>query len=174
MDYSQLNEWLTLTANLGVLVGIIFLIIEIKQNTELHKSDSRKAIVSNDQASLLVALEHHDIFRKLGEKETFSQADQYRLSFTFAIDLRNREFEYFQYKSGSLDEDTWKSYKDLILMNHATERGRIWWDKVGRDIVNPAFAEMIDKMLADNPDNGTWESLGNWDEGLSNELQSKQ
>jgi hypothetical protein len=50
LDYSQLNEWLTLNANLGVLVGIIFLIIEIKQNTELHKSDSRKAIVSNDQA----------------------------------------------------------------------------------------------------------------------------
>ncbi|MFT5571296.1 MAG: hypothetical protein ACI9FR_000210 [Cryomorphaceae bacterium] len=59
-------------------------------------------------------------------------------------------------------------------MNHATERGRIWWSKVGRDIVNPTFAEMVDQMLADNPDNGAWESLGNWDEGLSNELQSKQ
>lgn len=167
MDYSLLNEWLTLAANMGVLIGIVFLIIEVKQNTELHKSDSRKAILTNDQASLLVALENHDIFQKLGQSEPLSEADQYRLSFVFAIDLRNREFEYFQYKSGSLDEATWKSYKDLILMNHATERGRVWWDKVGRGIVNPKFSEMVDGMLANHPTDGTWDALGNWDEGLS-------
>lgn len=167
MDYSTLNQWLTLGANFGVLVGIVFLIVEIKQNTELHKSDSRKAIISNDQASLLVALENHDIFKKLGDAEILSQADQYRLSFIFAIDLRNREFEYFQYKSGSLDENTWKSYKDLILMNHATERGRVWWDKVGRGLVNPKFAELVDGMLAENANNGSWDELGNWDKGLS-------
>lgn len=167
MDFSQLNEWLTLGANCGVLIGIVFLIIEIRQNTELHRSDSRKAIISNDQTSLLVALDHHDIFRKLSQKEPLSQEDQYRLSFIFAIDLRNREFEYFQYKSGSLDENTWKSYKDLILMNHATAKGRVWWDKVGRGIVNPSFGEMVDGMLARHPENGTWDELGNWDEGQS-------
>lgn len=167
MDYSTLNQWLTLAANFGVLIGIVFLIIEIKQNTELHKSDSRKAIVSNDQASLLVALENHDIFKKLGEAEVLTQADQYRLSFIFAIDLRNREFEYFQYKSGSLDESTWQSYKDLILMNHATERGRVWWNKVGRGIVNPKFAELVDEMLKAHSTDSSWEELGNWDEGLS-------
>lgn len=168
MDYSQLNEWLTLAANFGVLIGIGFLIIEIKQNTEIHKSDSRKAIISNDQTSLLVALDNHDIFKKLGESAILSEEDQFRLSFAFALDLRNREFEYFQYKSGSLDEDTWQSYKDLILMNHATERGRVWWDKVGRGIVNPKFGELVDQMLSENPDNQTWDSLGNWDEGVSN------
>lgn len=167
MDFSQLNEWLTLAANMGVLIGIIFIIVEIKQNTEVHKSDSRKALVSNDQASLLVALDNVDIFQKMGEPDELSQADQYRLSFIFAIDLRNREFEYFQYQSGSLDEKTWQSYKNLILMNHATERGRVWWDKIGRDLVNPKFGEMVDKMLQDHPADETWGELGDWDEGLS-------
>ena len=171
MDYSTVNEWLTLGANLGVLVGIVFLIIEIKQNTELHRSDSRKAIVSNDQASLLVALENHDIFQKLGNSEPLSQADQYRLSFIFAIDLRNREFEYLQYKGGSLDENTWKSYKDLILMNHATERGRVWWEKVGKGIVNPTFGKMVDEMLTNHPQNLSWDELGNWDEGMPDTQQ---
>ena len=55
MDYPLLNEYFTLAANLGVLVGIVFLIVEIKQNTELLKSDSRKSIVSNDLVSVLVA-----------------------------------------------------------------------------------------------------------------------
>jgi hypothetical protein len=97
--------------------------------------------------------------KKLGEAEILSQVDQYRLSFVFAIDIRNREFEYFQYKRSSLDEATWKSYKDLILMNHATEQGRVWWEKIGRGIVNPKFGEMVDDMLANHPTDGTWDTL---------------
>jgi hypothetical protein len=103
----------------------------------------------------------------MGEPEPLSQADQFRLSFIFAIDIHNREFEYFQYQSGSLDENTWQSYKYLILINHATKRGCIWWDTVGREIVNVEFAKMVDDMLAKTPENGTWEALGNWDQGLT-------
>ena len=33
MEMEKLNQWLTLLANVGVLVGIVFLAIEIRQNT---------------------------------------------------------------------------------------------------------------------------------------------
>ncbi len=166
MELSQINEWLSLVANIGVLLGIAFLIVEIKQNTEAHRSDSRKALMANDQASLLVALDHTDIFTKMGQIEKLTQEDQYRLSFVYAIDLRNREFEYFQYKSGSLDEDSWKSYRNLILANHANERGRVWWNKVGRGLINPNFAKMVDEMLSNTPNDEMYDLLGSWDEGL--------
>jgi hypothetical protein len=60
VEISELKDWFTMAANLGVLLGIAFLIVEIKQNKAVHESDSRKAILSNDQTSLLVALDHHD------------------------------------------------------------------------------------------------------------------
>jgi len=63
MDCPPINKWFTLAGNLGILVDITFLITEIKQNIELHKSDSRKAIASNDQVSLLFALVNHDIIQ---------------------------------------------------------------------------------------------------------------
>ncbi|MFT6989064.1 MAG: hypothetical protein ACJASL_001030 [Paraglaciecola sp.] len=53
------------------------------------------------------------------------------------------------------------------MINHATKRGCIWWDTVGREIVNVEFAKMVDDMLAKTPENGTWEALGNWDQGLT-------
>ncbi len=37
MDSDRLNRWLTLGANLGVLVGIIFLAAEIRQNSDLAR-----------------------------------------------------------------------------------------------------------------------------------------
>jgi hypothetical protein len=50
--------------------------------------------------------------KKLGEAEVFSKANQYRLSFVFAIDICNREFEYFQYERGSFDEGNWDEGPD--------------------------------------------------------------
>ena len=37
MDTDKVNRWLTLTANLGILIGLVLLIVEIRQNTQgLH------------------------------------------------------------------------------------------------------------------------------------------
>ena len=32
MDTDRLNRWLTLGANIGVLIGIVLLVIEVRQN----------------------------------------------------------------------------------------------------------------------------------------------
>ena len=166
MTTSRLNEWLTLLTNVAVVAGIVFLAWEIQQNNDLLKSESRQALISNDQTSLLVALENVDIFQKLGQKEPLSAEDQYRLSFIYIVDLRNREFEYFQYENGLLDEETWVSYRNILVFNHSTPRGRAWWEKVGRTIVHPDFAAMIDEILAESPIIDIYDVAGNWDRGL--------
>lgn len=41
MDTHRANHWLTLAANLGVIVGIAFLILEIRQNSDIAKAQVR-------------------------------------------------------------------------------------------------------------------------------------
>ncbi len=38
MDTDKLNRLLTLTANLGILIGLVLLIVEIRQNTDLMRA----------------------------------------------------------------------------------------------------------------------------------------
>ena len=38
MDTDKFNRWLTLTANLGILIGLVLLIVEIQQNTDLMRA----------------------------------------------------------------------------------------------------------------------------------------
>lgn len=38
MDSDRLNKWLTLGANVGVLIGIILLVIELNQNRDMMRS----------------------------------------------------------------------------------------------------------------------------------------
>ena len=47
-----------------------------------------------------------------------------RLGFIFALDLRNREFDYFQLTHGLLGEQTWLADRHVVLINHSFGLGR--------------------------------------------------
>ena len=162
MNNSKVNEWLTLIANVAVVGGIIFLAIGIRQNNELLRSESRQALITNDVASLAANFQNADVFAKLVSDSEMSAEDQLRLSFMFALDLRNREFEYFQYINGLLDEQTWLAYRHVILINHSTGLGRTWWDEIGRGIVDPDFAMLVDELLADAEPDDTYKRMATW------------
>jgi hypothetical protein len=162
MNSSRVNDWLTLIANVAVVGGIVFLGIEIRQNNELLRSESRQALVTNDVASLAANFQNADVFAKLVSESEMSAEDQLRLSFMFALDLRNREFEYFQYINGLLDEQAWLAYRHVILINHSTGPGRKWWDEIGRGIVDPDFAKLVDELLLDAEPDDTYRRMATW------------
>lgn len=162
MNSSKVNEWLTLVANIAVVGGIIFLAIEIRQNNELLRSESRQALITNDVASLAANFQNADVFGKLVSDSEMSAEDQLRLSFMFALDLRNREFEYLQYVNGLLDEQTWLAYRHVILINHSTGLGRKWWNEIGRGIVDPDFAKLVDELLVDAEPDETYKRMATW------------
>lgn len=80
----------------------------------------------------------------------------------FTLDLRNREFEYFQYKNGLLDEETWLAYRHVIVINHSSELGKKWWNAVGRGIVDPTFAALIDDLLKNAEPDDTYVRMASW------------
>jgi hypothetical protein len=47
VDFDKLNKWLTLLANLGVVVGIVFLAFEIRSNTASNRIAIQSAFSSN-------------------------------------------------------------------------------------------------------------------------------
>ena len=49
MDTDRLNRWLTLGANVAVLTGIFFLVVEISQNTEMMRAQINQ---SRSEASM--------------------------------------------------------------------------------------------------------------------------
>ena len=162
MNTDVLNRWLTLVANLAVVGGIVFLAIEIRQNNELLRSESRQALVMNDVTSLAANFQNADVFSKLVSGGDMSAEDQLRLSFMYTIDLRNREFEYFQYTNGLLDEQTWLAYRHVLLINHSAGLGRKWWDEVGRSIVDPEFADLVNELLVDAEADETYKRMATW------------
>ena len=147
---------------IAVVATLIYLSTQIRQNNKLLSSDSRQTLVSNDLTSLISNVENSDVFAKLVSKELLSAEEQLRLSFFFALDLRNREFEYFEFKNGLLDEETWLSYRKVVLINHSTGLGKKWWEEIGRGIVDPEFAKQVDELLKNAVVDTTYVKMSKW------------
>ena len=162
MNWEAIGAVGEVVAALAVVVTLVYLSTQIRQNNKLLRSGSRQALVANDIASLTANLQNPDVFVKLVSSQSLSSEDQLRLSFMFALDLRNREFEYFQYVNGLLDEETWLSYRQVVLINHSSELGQKWWNEIGRGFVDPSFAEQIDTLLSSAEHDPTYKKMSSW------------
>ena len=162
MDWEAGAAIAEIIAAVAVIASLIYLSIQIHQNNELLRSGSRQTLVTNDLASLAANFSNADVFARYVAGQELSAEDQLRLSFMFTLDLRNREFEYFQYANGLLDEQAWLAYRHVVLINHSTGLGRAWWDQIGRGLVDPKFADLVDEMLVGAEPNETYKQMATW------------
>jgi len=107
MKSDDLNRWLSLGANIGVLIGIFLLVIELGQNREMMRAQIR-----NEMAQGLAWIATQDVndadyadLRRRGDNgEELSETERYQYRqyvFTF---FRFWENMHYQYRIGLYDE----------------------------------------------------------------------
>ena len=67
MNKDSLNTWLTLAANIGVLIGIIFLAVEIQQNTQAINRDIELSELDYNLGRFVESDHLPGIVEKIGE-----------------------------------------------------------------------------------------------------------
>ncbi len=119
MNLSKLNDWLTLASNIGVLVGIYFIWVELNQNELMIRAQ-----MSQERASLMVAnldtaansdyLPSIEAARRnfTTAKEWFSSLapdEQQRIRYLYLRDINDLRNQYFLYSQGFLAGEVWDS-----------------------------------------------------------------
>ena len=116
MSIDKINSWLTLVANLGVLVGIIFLAFELQQNTNISRSGEYRENVqeiNNWRALLASDPELTRIFSDYmqGDIDELSGNDQSRLYQLVQTLLGIYDNAYFSYQLGIMGESEWARFR---------------------------------------------------------------
>ena len=128
----KLNQWLTLIANLGVLVGIVFLAIEINQNTAALKIGAMQD-VSRAATELSLDTVHSDHLPEIIVKDLAGQQlapeEAYRLELYHFATMRNFETYYFQWQAGFIDEDLFRSRQFAFRGLLQQKSARSWWEE---------------------------------------------
>ena len=155
----KLNSWLTLFANCGVLVGIVFLAIEVNQNTEALERERSVNIASSfvqrneaiSDTMLAVALDPDFavLVERWRETGTASLSDDeiarvrfYEWSLIFML-----ESQLAQYEQGLLNEEYYEyQFKGVI---RRLGRG---WEELGLvEIQKPSLRNKIRSVLSEMP-----------------------
>lgn len=105
MDSRKINRWLTLGANIGVVLGIIFLAIELRQNNELLQSQASITYVQIRVGALENQLENPDLLEALYQARQGVQLeplDRQRLEVYYRLVFAMWDWEYGQYDDNLL------------------------------------------------------------------------
>lgn len=127
MNLDNLNRWLTLAANIGVLIGIFAVVTELRQTQTIMSAESsmQRAQFSRENASTVTQNRIGEITRKLENGEALSDEEFGRAKEFADRLLRHYEVMHYQNQLGILDSEIWvnnadgiRGFMDDPIMNH--------------------------------------------------------
>ena len=140
MNLEKANQLFGVVANIGVLLGIIFLAVEIQQNNELMETQTRAAFserISESNSLIATNLQLAEVLGKPIADLTNGERIQ-RRAFRTRV-LRNQEFVFLETSRSEIPIDFWKRNLDTVFnIRH--------WDQVKQDF-NQEFANFIDSEI---------------------------
>ncbi len=109
--------WLNIFANLTVVGGIIFLGIEVKQNSQATRAEIKNAMSQSSRDQGLWAAEHPEVLaldERWAEGETLSDIEMRQLNGLYYARWKNLENAYYQHSVSTLDDADWEGYERII------------------------------------------------------------
>lgn len=151
---SNLNERLTLVANIAVVLGIMFLALEMRQNTNMMRAQIRDSITEKQMSYLeLVAATPHlaeamDVGGFLGMEALDPTGRRMLASHLLAV-FREWENSHYQYEQGLFSAEEYEARRSVwIAMMAGTQAARDVWSGVG-DWHSPNFRAEVDAIVAE-------------------------
>ena len=154
----QLVQIAELIGLIVIMVSLVFIAIQIKQAAEGMRSEARQVQTNQDLSLVSILIEYPAIGKAYSQAETPSFEEKTQLVFWIIGQLRAREHEYMQYKSGVLDEAAWESYRGVIYFVLGTPRARQMWGQI-RSYFNPEFSQVVDTMISHAEPVDFWKQL---------------
>ncbi len=117
MNAEKLNAWLSLGANVGVVIGLVLLIFEISQNTEMMQAQinqSRTDTALSEQQAVYTSDHVPALLARIDRGEQLSDEDLIRYERFFRAFNRNQDNNLWQYNEGYLEENIPRSIRGAV------------------------------------------------------------
>jgi hypothetical protein len=149
----KLNQWLTLAANFGVIAGLIFLGLEIQQNTVSTRMAAREN-ATQGHIDYLGYLLDNTVLARANEKLTNNQPvdDLEDNQMRIFLQMRWRHYErvYYQYRNDLISDQEWAGFEAGIMRSFRDENdlwrmsGNVW--ARDKERLSQQFAEYVEGL----------------------------
>lgn len=154
LDSDRFNRWLTLGANLAVLVGIALLILELQQNRSAMRAETRSNISQSISEQLLqIALEPElsEIRYRADSGDSLTEVEAYRYGLMQLGLFRYWENVHYQYRVGLYDESEYSAHKKVWAdyINYSRYLQKQWCSS--RDAMSDDFVREFNSVTDSLP-----------------------
>lgn len=151
----KLNQWLTLAANFGVVAGLIFLGLEIQQNTISTRMAARENATQGHIDYLGYLLDDTVLARaneKLSNNQPVDDLEDNQMRIFLQMRWRHYERVYYQYRNDLISDQEWAGFEAGIMRSFRDENdlwrmsGKVWVRDKER--LSQQFVEYVDGLRA--------------------------
>ena len=139
-----------LIAAVGVILSLIFLAVQLRQNTRAVRSASIQNLVESPADTAQANVDNEYVvpimLKANAGPERLSEEELARLHFWFVMAFRRFEGVYFQRKLGLVDSAIIDGFERSHLSILASRTGQAWWSGA-KSIFNSGFVSYVDERL---------------------------
>ena len=152
MDFGKLNSWLQVSANIGIVLGLVLVGVQLKQNTDLARiemlSDENRRVI--DYELEVVGERGAEVWAKSVEAPEDLTLDEVRimeaLLYSFVENLRGT---YRLADLGLLEESDWRRRVETEVIFYLSDPySRAWWANYGGE-PSPSLPEELRLAIED-------------------------
>lgn len=145
-DLGNIGEFI---AAIGVIVSLIYLATQIRQNTRAVRSSASHAITDSRVDFLKSVSDNPDVgrilFSGLADREALELSERIRFDFMMTRFIAMMENHHYQNLQGTMDPDQWTRMLGILRMFLDTPGGQAWWSS--RMKTDLAFDRFLDQEV---------------------------
>ena len=149
MKAKQLNDWLQVMASVGVVVGLMFVALELRENSRVATEQGISAM-SGAYSNFLSRLDDPStrdvLIRAMQDTDEFSLEESLQLASLYLELLNGAEADFVIGESRGLSSDISVTNALSATIWLSNRHGRAFWENT-RIIYTPEFAALIDSGM---------------------------
>ena len=150
MKTDRVNKWLTLAANIGVLIGLFFLIAELRQNTSISEMSfymDRRAMANQFNEVTLDAGVSDIVTKSILAPEALASGEIIVLGSYLTARLNTWRVTYVQEELGFREPGSADTYLKLTVKYTFGNPAALAWWHLNRDQYPVEFRDSVDAAL---------------------------
>ncbi len=140
---------------IAVLVGLIFVGLELRQNTEAVQSATLQSMIDSSQEYLLLLAsdpELNRIYRQgVADPDGLNEADASQFFFLLRAQWLRFQNAFLQWQKGTMSDEDWVFYENFLCARSASTTGGVrkvtWTDH--RPALTKQFVEFVEACWSD-------------------------
>lgn len=151
MASDRFTRWISIGANLAVLIGLVLVLAELKQNRDMMQAQIRHEL-SVGIVDLLQTPANNaqlaDVLLRSIQGEALTSTESFQFEMRTNALFRYWEDVHYQYRVGLYDDAEFERQREAWRVSlERSDLARGYWCKA-RTLYSPEFAEEIDEIIA--------------------------